>query len=474
MGGHDCGAVPPSSGAGARSAVSRADSPATRLRPSDVVAILGANALLLVLMWIRHGGVGVSSAGGAGFLTGLGELTALLGTYGALVQLVLMSRIPWFEQLLGLDGLARWHRITGFSTITLILAHVVLTTTGIAISDGTNVAAEFSTFVTTYPYVLMATVATALFVMVGVTSMRWARRHLQHETWHFIHLYVYLAIVLAFGHELAVGADFVGDGLAVAYWVALYAVAFGLILGFRVIAPVRFSMRHQLRVAGTVRETDDVVSIYLEGRDLDDVRAKGGQFFLWRFLTRDAWWRAHPFSLSAAPNPHWLRITVKDVGAGSREVHSIAPGTRVMVEGPYGRFTALPSRRSRVALIAGGIGITPVRSLLEDLPAGKGDIVIIYRARRPQDVVFQNELEELARQRKAALHLIIGRRSEFSRDPLSAAALQELIPDIRSRDIYVCGPAGMLATVMRTLDSIGVPPARRHAERFALLQEQAG
>jgi predicted ferric reductase len=465
-GGHDGGAVARSSAAPSRPAPQGGSG----LRPGDVVAILAANAVLLCLMWMRHGGLGLLGTP-AGALTGLGEVTALVGTYGALVQLVLMSRIPWFERLLGLDGLARWHRVTGFTTISLILAHVLLTTVGVALADHVDIAAEFVKFITTYPYVLMATVATGLFVLVALTSMRWARRRLEHETWHFIHLYVYLAIVLAFGHELAVGNDFVGDGLAVAYWLALYIAAFGAILGFRVVAPLRFSLRHRLRVAGTVRETEDVVSIYLEGRDLDDFRARGGQFFLWRFLTPKGWWRAHPFSLSAAPNEHWLRITVKDVGKGSREVHDIATGTRVLVEGPYGRFTTLPSRRSRVALIAGGIGITPVRSLLEDLPAGKGDIVIIYRARRPQDVVFQVELEELARQRKATLHLLVGRRSEFSRDPLSASRLQELIPDIKQRDVYVCGPPGMLATVQSSLDSIGLPRSRLHAERFALLQE---
>ena len=445
-----------------------------RLRSSDVVAILGANAVLLVLMWGRHGGLGTLTRNGwAGGLTGLGELTALVGTYAALIQLTLMARMPWFERVLGLDGLATWHRVTGFTTVTLILAHVVLTTAGYALSDSASFAGEFGKLVSSYPFMVVATAATAVFIVIALTSMRWARRRLQHETWHFIHLSVYLAIVLAFGHELATGADFAGDPLAVAYWIALYLVAFGAILGFRVIAPLRFSLRHRLRVAGTVRETDDVVSIYLEGRDLDDFRARGGQFFLWRFLTRGAWWRAHPFSLSAAPNEHWLRITVKDVGKGSREVHSIAPGTRVMVEGPYGRFTALPARRGRVALIAGGIGITPVRSLLEELPAGKGDIVIVYRASRPQDVVFEAELGELARQRKAALHLLVGRRSEFQRDPLSAGALQDLIPDIKQRDVYVCGPPGMLAAVERALDTIGLPRARLHAERFALLKEPA-
>lgn len=440
------------------------------LRSVDVVAVLGGNALLLGLMWLRHGGLSVLG-GASGDLTAAGELTALLGTYGALVQLVLMSRSPWLEQLFGLDGLAAWHRRLGFSTVVLICAHVVCTTAGYALGDGRSLLGETGTLVTTYPYMLMATAATALLLLVAVSSMRFARRRLEHETWQFIHVYVYLAIALAFGHQLAVGSDLSDDPVARAYWSALYVVAGGLILLFRVGHPLQLALRHELRVASVVPEAGGVASVYIEGRRLDRLQARAGQYFLWRFLARDRWWRAHPFSLSAVPTERSLRITVKAVGNGSRDVHRLMPGTRVFVDGPFGRFTARRLQRSGILFIAGGIGVTPVRALLEELPAGKRGVILIYRVRRHEDLALIREIEELARARRAVLHVIIGDPGsrELPRDPLAPQQLQHLVPDVRHREVFVCGPAGMMAVVRGSLERLHVPNAQVHYERFALL-----
>ena len=126
----------------------------------------------------------------------------------------------------------------------------------------------------TYPWVLMATVALALMVVVAVTSVRAARRRLSYESWYGIHLYAYLAVALAFLHELVVGSDFVSDFVAQAYWVALYVAVIVLVIVFRVGQPIALTLRHGFRVAEVRRETHDVVSIYITGRDLDRLPAR--------------------------------------------------------------------------------------------------------------------------------------------------------------------------------------------------------
>src|SRR2546430_4957777 len=153
---------------------------------------------------------------------------------------------------------------------------------------------------------------------VGIVSARIARRRLRFETWYFVHLYTYLAIALSFAHQFATGNDFATRPANRLFWVALYVVAFGNLALYRVAIPLRGALRHRLRVASIVPEAPGVVSIYLTGHHLGDLRADAGQFFLWRFLTRQGWWQAHPFSLSAAPNPHWLRIMVKASGDHTR------------------------------------------------------------------------------------------------------------------------------------------------------------
>ena len=342
---------------------------AWRIRGSDVVAVLVAQAVVIGVIWVSHGGLDQLGDGPTGILTAIGQVTALYGTYLALIQLVLMARSPWLDATFGMDGLAVAHRWLGFATVWLLLAHAIASTIGYAFGDGIGVLDELWTLITTYPYVLMATVSAGLFGLVAVTSIRAARRRLAYETWHGLHLYAYLAIALGFLHQLFVGADFMHDPVAAAYWVVLYVAAALMILVFRIGQPLWTSLRLRLRVANVVEEAPGVVSIYLTGRNLDRLEVRAGQYFLWRFLTPDGWWRSHPYSISAAPNGEWLRITVKDLGDGSRDLQRIPVGTRVIVEGPYGILTDVRRTKPRVALIAGGIGITPLRALIEALPA---------------------------------------------------------------------------------------------------------
>jgi predicted ferric reductase len=299
-----------------------------------------------------------------------------------------MSRSPWLDQVFGMDGLTAAHRWIGFATVWLLLGHGIFTTLGYAVGDGQNPLAEFLTLITTYPYVLMATVSGGLFAAVAISSIRKARRRLSYETWYGIHLYAYLAIALGFLHQLFVGSDFDHDPVAVSYWIGLYVATAMLVLGYRILQPIRLNLRHRLRVSSVVSEAPGVFSIYVSGRQLDQLAVRSGQYFVWRFLTRDGWWRAHPFSISSAPNGSWLRITIKELGDWSAELQRVHVGTRVFIEGPYGILTGAKRTRQRVLLIAGGIGITPLRSLLESLPAGPGDLTLLYRVRNERDIVF--------------------------------------------------------------------------------------
>jgi ferredoxin-NADP reductase len=135
----------------------------------------------------------------------------------------------------------------------------------------------------------------------------------------------------------------------------------------------------------------------------------------------------------------------------------------VIVEGPFGAFTTASRRRPRVALIAGGVGITPIRALLEDMPAAPGDIAVLYRASVPTDLLLQEELDALAARRGAEVHLMVGPEAE-----LSAAAVRALIPDIAERDVYVCGPPAMTQETRRMLLRAGVPGRHIATEGFAL------
>ena len=437
------------------------------LRTREIVAVLVANGLLIVAMWLRHGALNTLTSP-SGWFIAAGELTALLGGYLALIQLVLMSRSPWLEQVVGQDALTSAHRWVGFTCVWLIVGHVVLTTVGFALGDGSNLIAEAWTLLTTYQFMLMAGVSLVMFIAVAVSSVRIARRRLSYETWHGIHFYAYLAIALGLGHQLVTGTDFANDRIAWLYWVALYVLAAATILIFRFIHPLLVTLRHQFRVINVEREGPGVVSIYLGGRGLDRFAIRAGQFVIVRFLVRDGWWRGHPFSISAAPNGRWLRLTVKDLGDDTTSMANLRTGTRVYLEGPYGLLTGARRKRRRVLLIAGGIGIAPLRALFEELPAGPGDLTLLYRASRPKDIVFREELDHLAKARGAAVHYLIGARGSraMPEDPLAPGALRKLVPDLREREVYLCGPTPMMEAVRDGLRLLGIPQRHIHFERF--------
>jgi predicted ferric reductase len=435
-------------------------------RAWTVGVLVVANAAVVVGLWLRDGGLGALHDRG-GVLTGAGQLAGLTGTYAVLVEVLLMSRIGWLERWIGFDRLAVWHRWTGFASVTLLVGHAVLITLGYAASSGQSIPTQVGDFVRHYPDVLMSIVGLALFLAIAVTSVRAARRRISREAWYSLHLYVYLAIALSFAHQLATGTDFSSDALARAWWISLYVAVFGAIAAWRIGRPLRFNLRHRLWIHAVRPEADGVVSVYIAGRHLEEIDATAGQFFLWRFLTGTGWAKAHPFSLSAAPTRRFLRITVKDLGDDTGRMQRLQPGVRIFAEGPYGTFTAERRTRPRVALIAGGIGITPLRAMLETLPRRRGDTTLLYRAATEADVAFRKELGAIAERFGVDVRILVGTDIGDDRtDQLGVPALRRHVPDIAERDVFVCGPPAMLDAVRRRLGALRVPSARIHFERF--------
>jgi predicted ferric reductase len=432
-----------------------------------VWTILLGNAAAIVWLWWHGGnGAGVHSTGAA--LTSVARITGLLGAYSALVQVVLLARIPWLERLAGFDRLSIWHRWNGWLCLDLVVAHVLFSVWGYALLDRYSIPKEISTMLGggIYPGMITATVGTGLMIAVAATSAVIVKRRLRYEAWYAVHIAAYAAIALAWFHQIPTGNELVLDSAAADYWRGLYIATLAFIVGFRAVQPVVNSLRFRLRVAAVETEGPGVVSVHITGRHLDRLRARPGQFFLWRFLDRSRWWAAHPFSLSAAPDGRTLRITVKALGDFSGGLGTILPGTRVVAEGPLGHFTEEARRRDRVVLIAGGIGITPVRALAERMD---GDVVLLYRVVREEDVVFRKELESLARERGLRLELVVGdHATPEGRRLLSPAHLRELVPDLDARDVYVCGPPAMTDAIEKSVRRAGVSRHHIHAERFAL------
>lgn len=451
--------------------------------PAAVTAA-GASLLVVTAWWVRNGGVHAVDSFGGPSVIALGRLAGLYASDLMLLQVLLLARIPLVERAFGQDQLAHWHRRVGFASFDLLLAHVALITLGYAGTEQANVVVEFWTVVANYPGMLLAAVGTAFLVLVVVTSVRAARRRLRYESWHLLHLYAYLGVGLALPHQIWNGGDFMGSGWARAYWWSLYAVTAGALVTYRLALPAWRSWRHELRVSRVVAEGPGLTSVYLTGRDLDQLPIRAGQFFQWRFRTGPGWSRAHPYSLSALPGRDLLRITVKSLGDDSARVATLLPGTRVLFEGPYGRLTGDAYRGGPVTMFACGIGITPLLALLYELPYGPQEATLVYRARSEEEVAFRPELDELASRRGVRVVYLLGPRAprlswlpadtagvaEFvgSGDDLTDIdALLRIVPNPTAHRLYVCGPDSWTEAVVRAAWDAGVPPKRVHLEWFS-------
>jgi predicted ferric reductase len=383
-----------------------------------------------------------------------------------MLQLVLVSRLPWLDRRLGMDRLTAWHRWVGFTLFWTVLLHAAFILLGYAEVGNTDVVGSFLSLAGVTAS-LLGMLAAGLVIVVVTVSLRWVRRRLQYETWHAVHLLVYGVVGLGLVHQFIEGTTFRSSTLASVYWWTVWTFVVGSLLAGRVVLPLWRNAYHRFRVEAVVPEADNVTSVHVTGRHLDRLPARAGQFFIWRFPGYRHWWRANPFSLSAAPGPHGLRLTAKAVGTGSAGLRHVPVGTRVFAEGPYGAFTAAQQTRESLLLIAGGVGVTPIRALLEE---ATGPVTVLYRAQSPADAVLLGELESLARDRGATLHLLTGRTGAGNppNTPFEPPNLLALVPDITERDVFVCGPPAMTGAVLRTLRALKVPRHQVHAERFSL------
>ena len=449
---------------------------------SDWADLFGPLAVLsmvaVLLLWVfRRGPERLFGAYASldGQLTSFGLLTGLVSADLMLLQVLLLARIPWVERAWGHDVLTRRHRWFGFVSFWLMLAHVIAFAIERLVRQGSLSLRPWWQLFVINRWMLWASVGTIMIIGVTLTSIRLARRRLRYESWHLIHLYGYLGVGLALPHQIIDGSDF-QSGLAQTYWWTVWGITAAAVIVFRIGLPLGRSLRHRLRVLSVRREAAGVVSVVVGGRRLGRLRIHSGQFFVWRFRDGPGWTRGHPYTLSAAPTADRLRLTAQTGGDGGARLAELTAGTPALVEGPYGTMTAGRRRRRRMLLCAAGVGITPIRALLEDSPYAPGEATLIYRY--TEQAIFAEEVAELAVRRRVELIMLPGhRRADGSWLPLrsdpdenggsDADALQTLVPDVADRDIFICGPLPWIAAIRRAARRCGAVKDQIHSEDFA-------
>lgn len=433
----------------------------TRLGRGPLTAAGILIALVTLVLWARGGGLDDLAAGGMQTVDALGSLFGLVAALAAMLALVLTARPAIIERRWGMDTLWRAHRWAGMLTAFGLLAHIGFDTwawvAGQDLVDGViGLLAE--------RWMIAALAASVLIVVVVGSSYHRIKASLDYETWYFLHTLGYLAVLLGFGHQLTLGTTISSDPVAWAWWVGLMVATF-VVVAYARVGDILIAIGRRTRIARIEQVADDTYAVTITGPGLARMRAAGGQFVTLRVLAKGQWWHAHPYSLSAGPTTASLRLTVKMLGDGSSQLAGTPAGTRVLVEGPYGTFTRQAADGRPVLAVGGGIGITPIIALLDDLTPVDRPIVVV-RARQESEIAHLPELRSRLDALDGTLYLLTGSRRQYPATTFSASALAHAVPDISERAVFVCGPAALEKSVIAGARRAGVPTRHIHHESF--------
>ena len=407
------------------------------------------------------------------FYWGLGRLFGLVGMSLVLFQLILIGRVKWLEGRYGFDSMERIHQENGRIGLSMLVFHPLFLIIGNLLSTGEDFGTSFLAIVQQFPLTILSLTGLILLTCIVLSSNPLVIKRFSYEKWYGFHVFNYFMFSLIFLHQFMYGIDFQAFPVLLIYWIGLYIFAFGNFLSYRWLKPYILYLRHRFVVQDVKPETHDTVSLIVSGNGMDKFRFNAGQFVLLRVLTKELRWQVHPFSMSAIPDNEHVRFTVKVLGDYTEKLVKIAPGVQLMMDGPLGVFTAAISNKPKSMMIAAGSGITPIRSLMEQLAKDRPgqDMVLIYGNKTKEDIIFQDELAALAEKYTFPIHHFLSREERdepgYHHGRMNITELAKIVPDLLEREVYMCVPREMMKELRDDLIQQGIPPANIYAEEFA-------
>ena len=446
-------------------------------RVSDGVQVAAVFGFLVPLLAMLADGAASKLDTSFLWINFVNRFSALSGTALLLLHLVLVARVPWIEAIVGLDRLTGAHKKLGKPLLYILSIHVATAIWASADQNGIGLWDGLMLLVAHYQEMLIALVGFGLMIVVTVSSIRAARRRLSYEVWYLIHLTSYIAVLLAIPHQFEFGSEFLAQPWLSTYFAGLYIFVLVNVVWFRSLYPLFKSLRLGIKVTKVQPTTNNSTSVYVAGKNAHLFSFKSGQFYMVRVMTLQDFWKPHPFSASSASGENYLRFTIGNRGDFTERMQSIKVGTRIVLEGPYGIFTEAKRTKQKVTLIAGGIGVAPIRSLAQQIASKPKDLTIIYRANNATDAALAKELEVIAKDKGHSLHVLTGARSSKvpwlpkaitdASDLPDYAILTQLAPEILNSDVYVCGPTQWTNEFLGTLRKLSIPINQIHVEEFA-------
>jgi predicted ferric reductase len=412
-----------------------------------VIAYLGAVLSPLVFAVIG------ASQPDHGFWTDFSVALGFVGLAMMGLEFVLVARFRLVAAPFGQDALLQFHRQIGYVGLAFILVHFAISAHWDEVTPAKALAA---------PLLVWFGMAALLALVFLIGTSVWRRRlRLSYEAWHVTH--TVLALVLVVGallHILFVD-EYVSSLWKQVLWGLMAAAFAGLLVWVRVVKPAR---ARPWRLERVVAERGATTTLVL--KPPSGFRFEPGQF-AWFAIGRSPFSvTQHPFSLASSAEREEVELAVKALGDFTSGVGELEPGTTVYVDGPHGVFSIDQDEGPGFGLIAGGVGIAGLISMLRTM-ADRRDVrpvVLVYANREWDGVAFREELEQL----KDRLDLTVVHVLEP--DYVTADVLSShLPPGYRRFQFFICGPDPMMDAAEEALIGLGVPPERVHTERFDMV-----
>ncbi len=432
-----------------------------------IAAIVLFACVIALAAWMGLGEAAeeIEEHGGAiGWSVVLGRTAGLLAAALLMIQFVLSARLAPLDEAFGLDRLLRFHRYTGASAVTLALLHpILLFVTPLYTPPSPGLASW---------RMELGSLALTLLLLIGVTSIWRKFLNLSYEWWHRIHYLAFVVVALVGVHSLELGHD-LQQGWTRQVWLGMLGGYALLFVWAKIARPLLVSSR-KWRVESVAAVSHDTWRLDLAPQGHPGIRQVPGQFGLLTVRREDAPTECHPFTISSPPREDGsVSFTIKESGDYTSKIGDTREGATGVVEGPYGQFCHLRHGGERFVMIAGGVGITPILSMLRYMAAQEDErpVTLIWGNRTEDDILYREELERLQDRLDLRVVHVLSRQEDFEGETgyVDAELLERaLSEDELQGHVYLCGPPAMMDMVHEALEQLGVADAHIHSERFEL------
>lgn len=402
----------------------------------------------------------------------IGKNFALIGIMIITFQILLTGRFKWIERPFGFDILIRYHKHMAILGTSFLILHPIFLILG---GFGLGLITSFHTVW----YIWTGRIALTLLIINEILSLFQFQFHIKFENWRISHDILSPAIIiLGFIHSWEIGSDIKNIPMRI-LWIILPVISLLLFLLHRFLRPF-FLSRYPYKVINVKKEAEKVWTVKLAPPEGEEVFSYlPGQF---QFITfkrqKDLPVEEHHWTISSSPTEKkYVSSTIKELGDFTSTICETEVGDTATIHAPFGRFSHIlhPDEKALV-FIAGGIGITPMISMLRYMKDTNSNIpvVLLYGNRNEEEIAFRKELKKLEEGKHPDLKVIHvlsnpGKSWTGVRDYIDREKIEKFCGDLKSKGFYISGPEGLINATIKNLKALGVDDNRIHLEIFSLL-----